>query len=148
MTTLKNSLHILQHGHVVKLQKSLHASFYDVSSSSVKDVVKHIVISSFYNVVTVPTSLVYLHSPPDVEKISNSLLRRIEHGLLPNSRAWPKTESARFLHVAINPPQPYKNIRTVEDSSRSPKIAQTPLPPTLDWLGVAKFHTRTSYRHE
>jgi hypothetical protein len=58
ITTLKNSLHILQHGHVVKVQKSLHASFYDVSSSSVKDVVKYIVISSFYNVVTAPTSLV------------------------------------------------------------------------------------------
>jgi hypothetical protein len=40
--TLKNSIHILQHGHVVKVQKSLHASFYDVSSSSIKDVVKHI----------------------------------------------------------------------------------------------------------
>jgi hypothetical protein len=43
---------------VVKLQKSLHASFYDMSSLSVIDAVKHIVISSFYNVVTVPTSLV------------------------------------------------------------------------------------------
>jgi hypothetical protein len=31
------------------------------------------------------------------EKFSNSLLRRIEHGLLPNSRAWPKTESAETL---------------------------------------------------
>jgi hypothetical protein len=60
ITTLKNSLHILQHGYVVKVQKSLHASFYDVSSSSVKDVVKHIVISSFYNVITIPTSLVDL----------------------------------------------------------------------------------------
>jgi hypothetical protein len=60
ITTLKNSQHILQHGHVVKLQKSLHASFYDMSSSSVIDVVKHIVISSFYNVVTVPTSLVFV----------------------------------------------------------------------------------------
>jgi hypothetical protein len=59
ITTLKNSQHILQHGHVVKLQKSLHASFYDMSSSSVIDVVKHIVISSFYNVVIVPTSLVF-----------------------------------------------------------------------------------------
>jgi hypothetical protein len=60
ITTLKNSQHILQHGHVVKLQKSLHASFYNMSSSSVIDVVKHIVISSFYNVVTVPTSLVFV----------------------------------------------------------------------------------------
>lgn len=58
ITTLKNSQHILQHGHVVKDQNSLHASFYDISFSSVFDVVKHIVISSFYNVVTVPTSLV------------------------------------------------------------------------------------------
>jgi hypothetical protein len=60
ITTLKNSQHILQHGHVVKLHKSLHASFYNMSSSSVIDVVKHIVISSFYNVVTVPTSLVFV----------------------------------------------------------------------------------------
>jgi len=41
-----------------KRPNSLHASFYDISFSSVFDVVKHIVISSFYNVVIVPTSLV------------------------------------------------------------------------------------------
>jgi hypothetical protein len=81
----------------------------------------------------------YLQSPPDVEKISNSLLGRIEHGLLPNSRAWPKTKSAETLfHVGHRQKncmllsQPYKDIHTVEDSSRSPKTAQTPLWPTLD----------------
>jgi hypothetical protein len=41
--------------------KSLHTSFYDMSYSSVKNVVKHIVISSFYNVVTVHTSLVHVN---------------------------------------------------------------------------------------
>jgi hypothetical protein len=60
ITTLKYSIHILQHGYIIKVQKSLDASFYDMSSSSVKDVVKHIVISSFYNVVTVSTSLLIM----------------------------------------------------------------------------------------
>jgi hypothetical protein len=57
ITTLKTSLYIVQHEHVVKVQKTLCASFYNMSSSSVKDVGKHIIISSFYDNVTVPTSL-------------------------------------------------------------------------------------------
>jgi hypothetical protein len=39
-----------------------------VSSSSIKDSIKYIVISSFYNVVTVPTSLVVYYGCEDVEK--------------------------------------------------------------------------------
>ena len=88
----------------------------------------------------------YLQCPPDVEKTSNSLVQRIEHGLLPNSRAWPKTESAETLFQVRHRQDfacYYQSItalqKLVEDSIRSPKIARTSLPPTLDWLGVAKF---------